>query len=247
MNNELKLSLQLATKLVESRKNLISDISSNEDMLKRLKENLSANADDSISIGVSLKKLALKMSLFSDEEISKYDDFEEIIEYLRERTMSTCDVFSTNVIEFPSIKKVEEYKNKEYKITLSDLVENSDETDDETNDEITLIKAVNDVLNSITLREKSLLSLRFGIGDVPSREILDVFAPKLSVMTYEWVGIEHGGGLSSQAVGRIIRKAVKKLRHPTNAHNMQKFCISATHNGEERLVGTLFGLSSSTN
>ena len=239
MNNELKVSLQLATKLLESRKKLVSDISSNEEMLKRLKIDLSANADDSISIGVSLKNLALKMSFFSDKEISEYDDFEEIIELLKEKTMSTYDVFSPNVIEFPSITKIKKYENKEYKITLSDLVKNSDEIDDKVDDESTLIEAVNNVLNSITARETLLLRLRFGIGDVPSREILQDASPHDAVMTYEWVGEQWG--VSRQTASRIIKKGIRKLRHPSRNSDLLKFRISTAHSGEERLVGFLFG------
>ena len=67
---------------------------------------------------------------------------------------------------------------------------------------------VNDVLNTLTLRERRVLQLRFGIEDGRSR-------------TLEEVGRDFG--VTRERIRQIEAKALRKLRHPTRSSKLKDF------------------------
>jgi RNA polymerase primary sigma factor len=71
-----------------------------------------------------------------------------------------------------------------------------------------LKEQVGDVLDSLTLRERKVLQLRFGIVDGRSR-------------TLEEVGREFG--VTRERVRQIEAKALRKLRHPSRSKKLKDF------------------------
>jgi RNA polymerase primary sigma factor len=67
---------------------------------------------------------------------------------------------------------------------------------------------VNDVLDSISQRERRVLQLRFGLEDGRSR-------------TLEEVGREFG--VTRERIRQIEAKALRKLRHPTRSKKLRAF------------------------
>ncbi len=73
----------------------------------------------------------------------------------------------------------------------------------------TLLKEqISEVLNTLTLREKKVLTLRFGIGDGTPR-------------TLEEVGKEFD--VTRERVRQIEAKALRKMRHPTRSRKLKGF------------------------
>ncbi len=73
---------------------------------------------------------------------------------------------------------------------------------------ILLQEQLDDVLSTLTEREKRILELRFGIGDGRNR-------------TLEEVGKEFG--VTRERIRQIEAKALRKLRHPTRSHKLKDY------------------------
>ncbi|MFW6287303.1 MAG: RNA polymerase sigma factor RpoD [bacterium] len=73
---------------------------------------------------------------------------------------------------------------------------------------ILLKEQLDDVLSTLTEREKRILELRFGIGDGRNR-------------TLEEVGREFG--VTRERIRQIEAKALRKLRHPTRSHKLKDY------------------------
>ncbi|MFP4662388.1 MAG: RNA polymerase sigma factor RpoD [Halanaerobiales bacterium] len=73
---------------------------------------------------------------------------------------------------------------------------------------ILLKEQLDDVLSTLTEREKRILELRFGIGDGRNR-------------TLEEVGKEFG--VTRERIRQIEAKALRKLRHPTRSHKLKDY------------------------
>ena len=71
-----------------------------------------------------------------------------------------------------------------------------------------LKETVEDVLSSLTLRERRVLQLRFGLEDGRSR-------------TLEEVGRDFG--VTRERIRQIEAKALRKLRHPTRSKKLKDF------------------------
>jgi RNA polymerase primary sigma factor len=71
-----------------------------------------------------------------------------------------------------------------------------------------LKEQINDVLDTLTEREKRVLQLRFGLEDGRSR-------------TLEEVGGEFG--VTRERIRQIEAKALRKLRHPTRSKRLKDF------------------------
>ncbi|NQU97050.1 MAG: sigma-70 family RNA polymerase sigma factor, partial [Chloroflexi bacterium] len=65
-----------------------------------------------------------------------------------------------------------------------------------------------EVLNTLSLRERKVLQLRFGLEDGRSR-------------TLEEVGREFG--VTRERIRQIEAKALRKLRHPTRSRKLRDF------------------------
>lgn len=92
---------------------------------------------------------------------------------------------------------------------LSDFIADKDSTPpSETANQHFLRADVQDVLSTLTLKEKRVLELRFGLGDDRSR-------------TLEEVGQEFS--LTRERIRQIEAKALKKLRHPSQATKLRDY------------------------
>ena len=85
-----------------------------------------------------------------------------------------------------------------------------------------LKERVDEVLNTLTTRERKVLMLRFGVGDGTPR-------------TLEEVGKEFS--VTRERIRQIEAKALKKMRHPTRSRKLTGFLEGM----EEELVPFEFG------
>ena len=269
MNSEYEISLKLAEKIADDRERLLEDISSCKDKLKLLETELLANTDESKLIGASLKRLSITLGLFKEKEIENLTEFQDIIESLKEKdpNMSSIEL-PPNVIALPRRDGPKDLNDDKYLVTVNDksdlkaaFLDFFETSQGAESEDISLQEAVNDALQSITSYERLLLSLRFGIGDVgsempglflpdgetSSKDTLDAHQGGDWVMTYEWVGKQIKGEyingkwwpVSRQTVSRWVRKALRKLRHPTRRAPLERYSSGKLTCGEERLLHKL--------
>ncbi len=92
---------------------------------------------------------------------------------------------------------------------LGDFIQDEDALQPATSvNHILLQEQLDDVLSTLTEREKRILELRFGIGDGRNR-------------TLEEVGKEFG--VTRERIRQIEAKALRKLRHPTRSHKLKDY------------------------
>lgn len=92
---------------------------------------------------------------------------------------------------------------------LGDFIKDEEATEPAASvNHILLREQLDDVLSTLTEREKRILELRFGIGDGRNR-------------TLEEVGKEFG--VTRERIRQIEAKALRKLRHPTRSHKLKDY------------------------
>ena len=96
---------------------------------------------------------------------------------------------------------------------LSDFVPTSDLSPDEKAAQELLKNQVEDVLGTLSDRERKVLQLRFGLQDGKAR-------------TLEEVGREFG--VTRERIRQIEAKAIRKLRHPTRSKKLKDYLELAT-------------------
>ena len=93
--------------------------------------------------------------------------------------------------------------------SLGDFIEDEEASEPAASvSDILLKEQLNDVLNTLTDREKRILELRFGIEDGRNR-------------TLEEVGNEFG--VTRERIRQIEAKALRKLRHPTRSRRLKDY------------------------
>ena len=258
MLTELQVIIRLAEKIAEERAKLFEEISDNEKLLKKLNADLVANEAETKLIGASLKKLSLKLGLVSRVELRKMLEFQDIIESIKELDAKrNSNELPQNVISLPRRDDRIDENDSVFKVVVND----SDENDRDTDTERSLESAVEEVLSTLTGRERVLLSLRFGIHDYrlekgyenyfmpessSSCEILD--DSKKYAMTYEWIAAQVKGSFSStnksypmtrQTASKHILKALRKIKHPVRFKIIENYNSGNVTCGEERLLYAL--------
>lgn len=259
MNREFELALKLSEKIEDAREKLLEDLSTYKEKQAAVEKGLKINEDEAKYAGAQLKMLSVKLGLFSAKEINEVHDFQEIIGLVKEqRSKMDLVKLPENVVSFPTHDVPDEPEIKKYPITIDD---HEDSTHAEERNELNLQEAVADVLRTLTVLEQLLLSLRFGIYEHfdssafidgatrSSKKILNKTPGKFYCMTYQWIGDQLKGhhfkgkwlGYSRQTISRRVRKALRKLRHPTRASGLDGYTSGKLENGEERLIYELFG------
>ena len=257
MLTEFQVIIRLAEKIAEERAELLEEISNNEKILKNLKADLIANEAETKLVGGSLKKLSLKLGLVSRVELRKILEFQDIIESLKELDANkNSEKLPPNVISIPQRDERIDENDSIFRVIVND----SDEDDAENSTGSSLVSDVNDLLSSLTERERVLLSLRFGIHDYrlegslgkylmpdasSSCKILD--ESKKYAMTYEWVAAQVKGSfythkpypISRQTASKHVLKALRKIKHPARFKIIEKYSSGKVACGEERLLYAL--------
>jgi len=234
MNTEIEVYLKFARNLARDRQDITERVASYEESLSHLKEKLESNKIESINIGKNLKALSIRGGLIDKQTAKELTNFEEILDILEERyAENEQSNLPKNVIDFAKYQLIQIEEANEQIVLISEDEIDEDELVDV---EISLTESVKDVLSSLTASEAKMIRLRYGTSDSPTKE----FLVGNQVMTYRYIAKSFE--CSESSVGRKIRTALRKLRHPTRCFYLKNFIpISSIENGEHRLLLEIFG------
>ncbi|MEJ6951995.1 RNA polymerase sigma factor RpoD [Natronospora cellulosivora (SeqCode)] len=142
---------------------------------------------------------------------SLYQEFDR--EPTTEEIAEVMDIPASKVEEIQKISKeaisLETPIGEEEDSSLGDFIKDEETVEPETTVTQNLLKEeLDDILDTLTVREKRILELRFGISDGRNR-------------TLEEVGKQFG--VTRERIRQIEAKALRKLRHPTRSNKLKGF------------------------
>jgi len=157
------------------------------------------------------EKVSTMMRLQSQYSIDTYEDLINVMQEKTEYTQEHIDqlIFLYNYIVKPT--SLDLPVGEEEDSTVMDFVEEEDKNPTENTVFYKILKeTLNNVLDTLTERERKIMRLRFGLDDGESR-------------TLETVGKEFN--VTRERIRQIEAKALKKLRHPARSKVLRDFYV----------------------
>ncbi len=139
------------------------------------------------------------------QELGKEIDIEKFIDLYTNFSSDTKKDLK-QAIKDKQIVSINTPVGDEFDSELGDLLEDEKVDIEEQADMLAKKEAVNEVLDTLTYRERKVLRLRFGLEDGVSR-------------TLEQVGKEFG--VTRERIRQIEAKAMRKLRHPSRSRKLR--------------------------
>ena len=169
-----------------------------------------ADQSRTIRVPVHMNEVIGKIKKAKVDFINEFGRDPNVLE-LTEKTGLSMEKVDDAMHYVPNLVSLETKVGEDDDASLIEFIEAEDDSVEEKVYRLSLKKDLNEVLESLSPREREILNLRFGLDDG-------------IVRTLEEVGSKFN--VTRERIRQIEAKAIKKLKHPTRARKLKDYYIN---------------------